>query len=103
MKKTLVTIMFVLALAVMFGWFLNWADSNDPAVQEWEEFGSIYYADDLGGVRVKEVNEGSYQIYVCWYDPNNGALKEYQTFGIYPEEEVYEGASRAISFYQNSR
>lgn len=97
----------VILLAFGFAWLWNLTDQRDPERLMREEFGSVVYQDDRGSVRARpmdidyeEGDETMYQLYVCWYDPDNGALEDYQKLGIYEESRLFEGIDHAIEFYQ---
>ena len=98
----------VILLALGFALLWNLADKRDPERLMYEEFGASVYQDEYGSVRARPMDdcekgdEQLYQLYVCWYDPNNGALKDYQKLGVYEESRLFEGIDHAIEFYQES-
>lgn len=96
----------VILLALAFAWLWDLADRRDPERLMYEEFGTSVYQDENGSVRARPIDdceegeEKQYQLYVCWYNPDNGALKDYQKMGIYEESRLFEGIDHAIEFYQ---
>lgn len=91
--KNVKAVIITVLLALAFGWL--WSTIPDDPL--YEEYGPVTMATDFGEVRVKDNHEfdGTYQVYLCRYNADTGAVTEIIGYGAYQEPYVQNGIEAA--------
>lgn len=98
MKKMFVQFVLITFIIVVCFVFASYLDQSTINLDK--EYGSVWYANEEKQIRVLSSEDKEiYEIYVCCFDPDTGAVVDIIDYGSYHEETIEYGVRNAISYY----